>query len=429
MIKGINEKIKTELVEPAKFFADMNKMYLSKYLIDVLRNYYTEKERKKLNKNKKNTSVGLMECESDWPICLENIVMNNYYHKSPSFYLYRSSSILENFKPEHFPKKRKQIKKNIVDRASVRDASGMELHSPVYNLFESEVQQADIKVSEKQLLIERTKHICKYGCDTAIEKREHERKKKQMMFKIDVASRKRTKKRDSSSLARLSSRNSQEISTINFFNPDEIKHKDRKRGSRDDISLDFSLREPLSVKVGLRSTLILILALPKRGDIEGEISNTSKITKEEALEKVKVLKKAQNHLATSSISQSQTDKNRISDAKPSILSRINPLNLFRKKQPTEILRPLEINVNQNNESPEMSDDEDKDHKNNEVTIEIESDEDDDARHPERDIVRRITLLKMQFDKVGVEDDLDFGEMFKSLVVRNVNKFDLPDTYH
>lgn len=433
LIKAINDHIKSELVDSNKFFADMSKLYLSKYLIEVLRNYYTEKERKKLNKNKKNTRIGLMECESDWPICLENIVMNNYYHKSPSFYLYRSSSILGNFKPEHFPKKRKQIKKDIVDRASVRNAHGVEMHTDASNLFDSEVPEADIKVSEKQLLIERTKHICKYGCNPAVEKREHERKKKQMLFKVDVASKKKGHKRDNSSAAKFSSQKLNEVDHMHFYTPEEKMHKDREKRTKDDISLASPVREPSSNKLEFRSKLDLTVELHKPLEPKPEVLNLQDLTKEEAIAKLKKPEKTEDPLSNSSLSHSQTQiqtrPRKISDSKPSLLSRMNPMNFFKKKPAREQSKPAEVIVAGGNESREMSDEEVVGRrKANEQTIEIESDEEDDALFPDRDIVRRITLLKAQFDKIGVEDDLEFGEMFKSLVIRNVNKFDLPEQY-
>lgn len=237
MIKTINDKIKSELVEEKKFFADLSKMYLSKSLIERLRDYYTEKERKKLNKNKKNNSIGLMECESDWPICLENIVKNNYYHKSPSFYLYRGASILGNFKPDHFVKKRKQIKKNIVDKASVRNTLGLEFSTPGNQIDTSIMPESEIKFSEKQLLIERSKHICKFGCDANVEKREREKKRKNMLFMMEVAELKKPKKPHGRSVSRNSELESRVDNNHKFTLLDGSKPLLTKKKTRDDIDL------------------------------------------------------------------------------------------------------------------------------------------------------------------------------------------------
>jgi hypothetical protein len=61
-------------------------------------------------------------------------------------------------------------------------------------------------------------------------------------------------------------------------------------------------------------------------------------------------------------------------------------------------------------------------------FEIDSDDDEEDDMPDtRDIVRRMTLMKGQFDKFNIPDDFDFGEMYKSIVIRNVSKFDLSES--
>jgi hypothetical protein len=234
MIKTINDEIKSNFVEPKKLFEDLNKMYLSKYLIELLRNHYTEKERKKLKKDKKNSATNLGDCKGDWPICLNNIIKNNYYHKSPSFYLYREESIMGNFKHDHFAKKRKHTNKEVIDRASVRTTMGQEFRSPGGPIEQSTVYEAEIKNSEKQLLIERTKHICKFEVDPETEKKERDKKRRQMLFKIDLLEQ---KKLAGGSVARNKRKNSEDKISRHFLTPDAPTNLRSAKKPMDDLDI------------------------------------------------------------------------------------------------------------------------------------------------------------------------------------------------
>ena len=59
-------------------------------------------------------------------------------------------------------------------------------------------------------------------------------------------------------------------------------------------------------------------------------------------------------------------------------------------------------------------------------FEIESDEEEDDLPLNRDIVRRITLLKDQFDKFNIPDDFNFAEIYKSVVDLNNARFDFSE---
>lgn len=237
MIKTINDQIKSDLVEPRKFFEDLSKMYLSKYLIEMLRTHYTEKERKKLNRDKKVSGSNVVDCEEDWPICLFNILKNNYYHKSPSFYLYREETILNNFKPDHFMKRSRKIKKDIIDRSSVRTSLGKEFHLPGDQIDQSILLEADIKYSEKQLLIERTKHICKYGNHPEVDKREIDKRRKQMLFKIEVNNKNIVAK---GSNARNRRKNSVDKMSHLKFTPGKHSISADQRKPKDDLDIMIS---------------------------------------------------------------------------------------------------------------------------------------------------------------------------------------------
>jgi hypothetical protein len=250
MIKTINDEIKSDIVEPLKFFEDLGKMYLSKFLIDMLRDHYTEKERKKLKKDKKASGANISDCESDWPICLYNIFKNNYYHKSPSFYLYREESVLSNFKPDHFCKRRKKIKKDIIDRTSVRNSQGGEFRSPGGPIDESIMHEADIKYSEKQLLIERTKHICKLGPDPEVEKKERDKKRKNMLIKIDMIEQKNPA---FGSASRTRRKNSEDKPKPHFLTPDSHTHSVIGKKPKDDLDIVLSRYTTDTDRTGLIS--------------------------------------------------------------------------------------------------------------------------------------------------------------------------------
>ena len=129
----------------------------------VLRDHFTEKERKKIMNQKKNNQSTINDCERDWPICITNIVKNSYYHKSPSFYIYREDSILSNFKPNHFLLRPDQPvapqKKQVMDRTSVRNQADLDDNSDTASIqfgFNPEKKCTE----ENFLLIERQVHKC-----------------------------------------------------------------------------------------------------------------------------------------------------------------------------------------------------------------------------------------------------------------------------
>lgn len=58
--------------------------------------------------------------------------------------------------------------------------------------------------------------------------------------------------------------------------------------------------------------------------------------------------------------------------------------------------------------------------------EIESDEgepEDLEEVPHRDVMRRVTMMQINMEKLGIKSDFDPSGLFKSVIGRNVNKFD------
>ena len=169
---------------------------MSEFIVSHLRIYYTDKERRKLNSERKTSTGGVMECEADWPICLTNILKNNYYAKSPSFYIYQQNSILNNFKSNHFLGDNKLANKKIRDTGSVRTSTGVEpilrssnLSSQIGNdhNFSQQVLEASSQQheSEDNLLIERSRHLCKHNTTWKI-KVEREQLRKQIALQIGL---------------------------------------------------------------------------------------------------------------------------------------------------------------------------------------------------------------------------------------------------
>ena len=171
LIRKINEKLKSNLVPVEQFFQDLGKFYLSRFSIDILREHFTEKERKKIINQKKTSQNNISDCERDWPICITNIVKNSYYFKSPSFYIYRDNSILSNIKTGHFKNNRKKnnlvLDKDVKDRTSVRFQQTQDAEDFVISMH-SGYSQAQVEKKpreEDNLLIERQPHKCKIEDD------------------------------------------------------------------------------------------------------------------------------------------------------------------------------------------------------------------------------------------------------------------------
>lgn len=110
------------------------------------------------------------------------------------------------------------------------------------------------------------------------------------------------------------------------------------------------------------------------------------------------------------------------ETKKGLFSRIFSGSFFRKK-PKEEEKPPVVHKEMSDES-EIDQDE---RKKDKPAFEIDSDDEEDGILHARDVVQRMTLMKDQFDKLKIHDDFDFGEIYKSLVVRNASKFDFSET--
>lgn len=205
-MKYISTALKSELTTQQRLFEDLKNIYLSRTLVDLIRTYYTEKERKKLIENRKQAAITITDCEADWPICFHKLLHSTYFHKSPSFYLYKEKDLLRNFKPDHFYCEERASRK-VFDQISVRSNSPvvvMVQDQETGMLFPNTGGPSDCcqnKDIENQLLIERQTHDCKFkplNREQEIEKRRWELRKQIDITELKEMGPDKTRKRTGS---------------------------------------------------------------------------------------------------------------------------------------------------------------------------------------------------------------------------------------
>lgn len=138
LLMTFKDKLKSRLVEPQKLHKDLEKFYLSKYLINELRDYYTIIEREAYYASRPVEVRARMACKKSWPICY--LALENSKNKTePHSLLLSSQFILSNFKANHFTNKKE---------------STME---PAETFIEKLSNQ---KLFEEDLMMERQVHVC-----------------------------------------------------------------------------------------------------------------------------------------------------------------------------------------------------------------------------------------------------------------------------
>ena len=65
----MKDKFKTRFIDPAKLDEDLDKFYLSKYLINELREFYTVRERQNFYVKAPADYKPRVICKKQWPIC------------------------------------------------------------------------------------------------------------------------------------------------------------------------------------------------------------------------------------------------------------------------------------------------------------------------------------------------------------------------
>lgn len=132
-------KMKSRLVEPNKLHYDLENFYLSKYLINELRDFYTAKEQESFYKSRSPDSKGRMTCKKPWPICYLCLEKSRNSYE-PHTILLSTHFILSNFNLGHFVGR----KPTPTSQSPIADVSATQ------------------KVREEDLLIERQRHVCEF---------------------------------------------------------------------------------------------------------------------------------------------------------------------------------------------------------------------------------------------------------------------------
>lgn len=131
------EKMKSRLVDSSKFHTDMENLYLSKYLINELRDFYTVKEQEAFYNSRSSDTKARTTCKKPWPICY--LCLEKAKNScEPHTILLSTHFILSNFNLGHF-----------VGRKPTPTSQ-----SPMTEVA------ANQKLREEDLLIERQRHIC-----------------------------------------------------------------------------------------------------------------------------------------------------------------------------------------------------------------------------------------------------------------------------
>lgn len=165
LIKG---KFKTEFVDPQKLKKDLLKCYISKFFVEELRNFYTDKERVSFLK-KQNPNKIIKGCISDTSnICHQTLYDYSILAERQKFYLFKSKSILSNLKFYHFHKndprpyivrdRNRYISffKEQVD--SSKKKSNSESSQQTVESYPKIIEEID----QEELLIERQHHNCEH---------------------------------------------------------------------------------------------------------------------------------------------------------------------------------------------------------------------------------------------------------------------------
>lgn len=143
MLVYIKKEMRTFFIEPKKLSSDLMNLYLSKYLVEQLRDFYTEKERKDFFRDKNASQVNQNKCKSNWPICYHALEAHKALPDTTNSRLFKCNFIMDNYKIDYFSRKR-------VLGEFTRDFES----SPMRNPDKRYVIAAD------DLLIDRQRHEC-----------------------------------------------------------------------------------------------------------------------------------------------------------------------------------------------------------------------------------------------------------------------------
>lgn len=242
LIKG---KFKTDFVDAKKFKKDLLKCYISRFFIEELRNFYTEKERisflKKQNPNKqiKGCTTGSSS------LCHQMLYDYSIIPEQQKFYIFKQRGVLSNLKFYHFHKndtrsrniidknKCMRIMREPLDSIKKKVNYGQDRMSEASPLYMDLCSKVIEEVDSDELLIERQGHACTFKIFPEQKKEKLERARENFLRDyrlihsglIDVAL---------SKLKESRPREVDKIRTTFDYNPIGGKYNDA-----DDADLDF----------------------------------------------------------------------------------------------------------------------------------------------------------------------------------------------
>lgn len=139
MIVFFKTELFKEFVTPKRLSEDLYKFYLSDYLLDQLREFYTALEKKQFFSSSIKPIKSGLRCEPGFPICYTELEVSKQKNRK-AIRVFKCSDIFRNFKADYF------TVKTINPNESMKERKCLVLESPPR--------------SEEDLLIERQNHIC-----------------------------------------------------------------------------------------------------------------------------------------------------------------------------------------------------------------------------------------------------------------------------
>lgn len=101
----MKDKFKSKFIEPSTLDQDLDKFYLSKYLMNELREFYTIRERQNFFVKAPGDYKPRVVCKKQWPICYKHLDQVKS-HAADKILLLKTHYIMSNVKMDHFSTKK-----------------------------------------------------------------------------------------------------------------------------------------------------------------------------------------------------------------------------------------------------------------------------------------------------------------------------------
>lgn len=144
MLLFFKNELKTRFIEPKKLSSDLMNFYMSKYLIEELREFYTMKERTSYYTSKQVNFTNTVKCKPNWPICYQALEIFKSGPEATKSNLFKCNFVLDNFKFDYFSKKR----------------TSDDQDDDFQHLKNIKSPKKEKMIEEDDLLIDRQQHIC-----------------------------------------------------------------------------------------------------------------------------------------------------------------------------------------------------------------------------------------------------------------------------